>query len=1398
MGALLLTLLVPMRLATASTSATPPSGAITLTWDACSNSNAMGYVIYHGPVGGGFTNSTVLDNCTTTATLSNLAAGLTYFFFVTTYDAQSVESAPSNIIFDTPLPVSDTNTVTLSNSPPRLAPIANQTVTAGQLLSFTATATDTNVPAQTLTFSLAAGAPAGASIDPVSGVFTWTPSQAQGGVSTSVTIQVSDSGSPSLSATQTVVITVTPVSPPSTFVITAAPGTAPESVLLSWSATNPSWIGYIVSFGVVGGGVTNLFSVEYAETATVDNLPAGVPHFFFVTPYDDHYRRSQPSEMATVTPLAPLNSPPTLSPIGAKTVTAGTLLTFAVTATDSDSFVQALTFSLAPGAPAGATIDPATGAFAWAPARALGGSTNHVTICVTDDGSPALSATQTVAIEVKTVNPPPTPALSGTAPTTPGTVALNWTASTDPFVTGYVLRYGLAGGVTNTLFVTATSVILTNLQGGAGHFFFVAARNDLNMESLPSNLLSLTPTAPIVNTAPRLAVVGNKVVTAGTLLSFKVTATDTDTPPQTLTFSAAGAPAGASINPATGTFSWTPARTLGGTTNSVTFRVTGNGSPVLSDTQTITISVGTVSLPSAPTLSGSVPATPGTVALNWTASTDPFVTGYVLRYGLTGGATNTLFVTTTSVILTNLQGGAAHFFFVAARNDLNMESLPSNLLSLTPTAPIVNTAPHLTFIGNKAVTAGTLLNFTVAATDSDSPTQTLTFSIASATFSGASLDPVTGAFSWAPARTLGDATNYVTFRVTDSGSPSLSDTQTIAIAVKPVAPSPASMLSGAASAAPGTVTLNWTASADSFVTGYVLHYGLAGGATNTLFFTTTSATLTSLQSGEVYFFFVTARNDLGMEGVPSNLLTLTPATPPVNTAPRLNPIGNKTVAAGNLLTFAVKATDTDVPAQTLTFDLSPGAPAGAGINPLSGTFTWTPGEAQAGTTNLVTIRVTDNGTPALADAQTFAVIVTALAPPTSSPPTELRATLSGTRLLQLAWNCADENVDAFRVERSLDGVTFATIATTGADARNYAMPESVAPYAFAYPYVFRVCAVRGGQFSPYSNPACALTNQADLVITAIRTVPTFPIAGEPVVFKATIQNKGAVATPQGLNARVAFYVDGGSSVAWADNSDTLWPGQSVTVTANAGPNGTNTWIATAGNVTVTAVVDDATLVPEQDEENNNFDTQLLIAPASAPVVSVTVDQSVLVEGSNTVATFTFTRTGSTAADLPVQVNISGTARDGSDYRYISNVVVIPARAVSLSIPVTPTDDLLVEAKETMTLSLVPSLDYQMGDDYTATLFIQDNDKSSSTGTSTGASDQRSTFTTVSARPDAAGQMVVTWASVPGATYRIFARDSLAETGWAEVCAGVSATGAVTRWTNSLPDAATSYAISLVK
>jgi hypothetical protein len=88
--------------------------------------------------------------------------------------------------------------------------------------------------------------------------------------------------------------------------------------------------------------------------------------------------------------VVPSNNPPVLAPISNQTLYALSTLIVTNTATDPDSPPQLLTFSLDPGAPAGATIGATNGVLMWTPDDSQTG-TNSITVRVTDNGFPNLS-----------------------------------------------------------------------------------------------------------------------------------------------------------------------------------------------------------------------------------------------------------------------------------------------------------------------------------------------------------------------------------------------------------------------------------------------------------------------------------------------------------------------------------------------------------------------------------------------------------------------------------------------------------------------------------------------------------------------------------------------------------------------------------------------------------------------------------------------------------------------------------------------------------------------------------------------------------------------------------------------------------------------------------------------
>jgi hypothetical protein len=90
------------------------------------------------------------------------------------------------------------------------------------------------------------------------------------------------------------------------------------------------------------------------------------------------------------------------------------------------------------------------------------------------------------------------------------------------------------------------------------------------------------------NTPPVLAAIGHRIIFFGQILAFTATANDSDVPLQVLNFTLDATPPGNANISGAGAFNWMPS-TVG--TNTLTVRVTDNGVPPLSDSETITVEV---------------------------------------------------------------------------------------------------------------------------------------------------------------------------------------------------------------------------------------------------------------------------------------------------------------------------------------------------------------------------------------------------------------------------------------------------------------------------------------------------------------------------------------------------------------------------------------------------------------------------------------------------------------------------------------------------------------------------------------------------------------------------------------------------------------------------------------
>jgi len=295
-------------------------------------------------------------------------------------------------------------------------------------------------------------------------------------------------------------------------------------------------------------------------------------------------------------------------------------------------------------------------------------------------------------------------------------------------------------------------------------------------------------------------------------------------------------------------------------------------------------------------------------------------------------------------------------------------------LSITITTDEANTTPVLAEIGEKTVNEGDLLSFTAAATDSDIPVNVLTFSLIDAPI-GADIDPVTGIFTWIPGEEQGPGSYFVTIRVTDDGMPNLYDQKTITIAVNEVNTTPVLMPIGDQAVDEGNL-LSFTAVAtDSDIPSNVLTFSLMGAPSGAVIDPLTGVfnwTPGEEQGPDSYLVTVRVTDDGTPNFYDEKIITIT--TDEVNTAPVLEPIGDKTVEQGDLLSFTAVATDSDIPVNVLTFSLID-APSGAVIDSVTGVFNWTPGEEQGPGSYPVTVRVTDDGTPNLYDQETITITV---------------------------------------------------------------------------------------------------------------------------------------------------------------------------------------------------------------------------------------------------------------------------------------------------------------------------------------------------------------------------------------------------------------------------------------
>jgi hypothetical protein len=290
--------------------------------------------------------------------------------------------------------------------------------------------------------------------------------------------------------------------------------------------------------------------------------------------------------------VAEVNQPPVLAAIPDQSADELTLFTLQLQASDPDLPPNRLVFTLGANPPAGATLTD-DGGFSWVPPKTAGGTTVPITVQVTDDGQPPSSDARSFNITVRKVDSPPDVPFIAPQFVDEGTTFRLQVTATDPDLPPSPLRFTFDRAPAGAAIDPQTGWISwpTSETTGPTNAIFVARVSEINPPHL-STARTFSVAVREVNQAPILTPIAWRVIPEGSRLAFTNVATDSDLPPQRLTFSLApGAPDGAAIDADTGVFTWAVGSDAGSSTNLITVHVTDNAEDARTASQSFRVVV---------------------------------------------------------------------------------------------------------------------------------------------------------------------------------------------------------------------------------------------------------------------------------------------------------------------------------------------------------------------------------------------------------------------------------------------------------------------------------------------------------------------------------------------------------------------------------------------------------------------------------------------------------------------------------------------------------------------------------------------------------------------------------------------------------------------------------------
>ena len=689
------------------------------------------------------------------------------------------------------------NDVAPVNNAPDITDIADQTMDENQTLTVNINATDPDGDNLTLT---ANNLPAFATLadnGDGTGTITFTPGDTDAGTFAGIEVIATDDGTPIMTDTTSFTLTVnddTPVNnPPDIADIGDQTMNENDSLTIALSATDPDGDALTLEPGTLPSFATFGDNGDGTGELTFTPLEGDSGSYIISVIASDGQADDTTTFTLTVNDVAPVNNAPDITDIADQTMDENQTLTVNINATDPDGDNLTLTANNLPAFATLADNGDGTGTITFTPGDTDAGTFAGIEVIATEDGTPIMTDTTSFTLTVNDdtpVNNPPDIADVGDQTMNENdslTIALS---ATDPDGDALTLEPGelpsFAAFTDNG--DGSGELTFTPVDGDSGSYIISVIASDGQADDTTSFVLTVVDVQP-GNNSPNIDDIADQSVTEDDTLVIAVNATDPDG--DNLTLTTGNLPAFGSFTDngdGTGTITFIPGDLDAGTYSGIEIIATDDGTPIMTDTTTFTLTVNDdTPVNTPPVITDIVDQTMNendslTIAVSATdadgdsLTLDPSILPSFAAFTDNGDGSGEL-------TFAPVDGDSGSYFITITASDGQADDTTSFDLTVIGTAQPVNNAPDIAAITDQSMTVGDSLNVAVTATDPDG--DNLTLSVENLPAFGSFTDNGDGTGTITFSADSGDAGNFsgITVIATDDGTPALSDSSVFSLTV---------------------------------------------------------------------------------------------------------------------------------------------------------------------------------------------------------------------------------------------------------------------------------------------------------------------------------------------------------------------------------------------------------------------------------------------------------------------------------------------------------------------------------------------------------------------------------------------------------------------------------------